>query len=217
MPALAPERRRQLVCLAAAIVGTVLLGLSLGSEPGDGRFYPLTLALAATWAGGAFLSGPLHVGHGPAWDRRHAIRPVLPGIVTGALLAAVFAVGALIVSPIGLARTAISDVIAHAQQGSYPVVVALALLTGLTEELFFRGALYAALDRWRPVETTTVAYAVVTLATGNVLLVLASAMLGYVTARQRRTTGGVLAPILTHVTWSLGMILILPYVLELTS
>ena len=44
---------------------------------------------------------------------------------------------------------------------------------------------------------------------------LAAAIIGVVTALQRRVTGGILGPIITHVTWSTGMLLLLPPVLEL--
>jgi len=57
---------------------------------------------------------------------------------------------------------------------------------------------------------TTVVYTLTTVATGNVMLVFAALLLGLLVGTQRRVSGGVLAPMLTHVTWSLGMLLILP-------
>ena len=39
--------------------------------------------------------------------------------------------------------------------------------------------------------------------------------LGLLTAAQRRVTGGVLGPITSHLTWSLGMLFLLPHVLTL--
>jgi uncharacterized protein len=42
------------------------------------------------------------------------------------------------------------------------------------------------------------------------MLVFAAATLGLVLGLQRRASGGVLAPILTHITWSSSMVLILP-------
>ena len=58
--------------------------------------------------------------------------------------------------------------------------------------------------------TTTAVYAVITLATGNPMLVLAAAVLGLVTAVERHRSGGVLAPGIVHATWSLTMLLVLP-------
>ena len=57
---------------------------------------------------------------------------------------------------------------------------------------------------------STVAYLVATLATGNVMLAFAAVVLGVVVGLERRASGGVLAPILTHVTWSTVMLFALP-------
>ena len=59
---------------------------------------------------------------------------------------------------------------------------------------------------------TTVAYALATLATGNVMLTFAALLLGAVVGLQRRASGGILAPILTHCTWSVAMLFVLPAV-----
>ena len=42
---------------------------------------------------------------------------------------------------------------------------------------------------------------------------IGSFLLGLITGLQRRVTGGVLAPIHTHITWSMGMLFLLPVVL----
>jgi membrane protease YdiL (CAAX protease family) len=42
------------------------------------------------------------------------------------------------------------------------------------------------------------------------VLVFAAVVLGTVVGLQRRASGGVLAPILTHITWSLSMLFVLP-------
>jgi len=43
------------------------------------------------------------------------------------------------------------------------------------------------------------------------------AVLGAVVGLQRRVTGGVLGPIITHVTWLTGMVLLLPAALTFWS
>ena len=53
----------------------------------------------------------------------------------------------------------------------------------------------------------------VTVATGNPMLVFAALTLGTVLALQRRASGGILAPMLTHVTWSAIMLFALPSLL----
>jgi membrane protease YdiL (CAAX protease family) len=57
---------------------------------------------------------------------------------------------------------------------------------------------------------TTVAYALATFATGNVMLAFAALVLGIVVGLERRASGGILAPILTHVTWGVAMLFALP-------
>lgn len=97
----------------------------------------------------------------------------------------------------------------YARYGSLPVIVVITLVNGLAEELFFRGALYAAVAR-RPVLVSTVVYVLTTLATLNVMLIFSAAVLGVLVGLQRRVSGGVMAPMITHVVWSLGMLFILP-------
>ena len=49
------------------------------------------------------------------------------------------------------------------------------------------------------------------------MLAFAAALIGTVVALQRRATGGVLGPMITHVVWSSGMLFLLPPVLQMTS
>ncbi|MGH3557092.1 MAG: CPBP family glutamic-type intramembrane protease, partial [Mycobacterium sp.] len=73
-----------------------------------------------------------------------------------------------------------------------------------------RGALYTALGRHHPVLISTILYIAATLASQNLMLGFAAIILGTVCALERRATGGVLAPILTHFVWSLVVVLALP-------
>jgi hypothetical protein len=157
---------------------------------------------------GALASGPLHLGR--IDYRGNLRRPVLSPILLGLAVAAVFVAGALLVREIGPLRDYTDNVLAHARRGSLPLLALLTLLNGVAEEIFFRGALYAAIGLRYPVLISTVVYAVVTIATGNPMLVFAAATLGLVLGLQRRASGGVLAPILTHVTWSAVMLFALP-------
>jgi membrane protease YdiL (CAAX protease family) len=90
------------------------------------------------------------------------------------------------------------------------LVVAVTLLNGLAEEMFFRGALYTALGRHYPVLISTLLYIAAAMASGNPMLGVAALFLGTVGAWERRSTGGILAPILTHLGWGLFMVLALP-------
>ncbi len=201
-------RRRRIVVCVVMVIGAVLLGLSLSRTPGDVAFYWLTLALAAAWAFGARLSGPLHLGY-ISWRGRNQ-RPVLTGITIGLLLGGAFVVGGLVAREIGPVAERITRVLEYANHGSLALVVAITLVTGFAEELFFRGALYAALGTFHPVVISTVLYTVATCASGNPMLGFAAIILGTVCAVERRATGGVLAPVLTHVVWGLIMVLALP-------
>ena len=85
------------------------------------------------------------------------------------------------------------------------------MVNAIGEEVFFRGALFDAVDdRRRGVSTSTAVYSLVITATRNPALVLASGIMGTLFARQRRATGGIQAPTLTHVTWSMLMLRFLP-------
>jgi uncharacterized protein len=119
-------------------------------------------------------------------------------------------VGGLVVREIPPLHTYVTDVLAHAQQGSPWLIPLVTLVNGITEEVFFRGALYAAIGRRYPVLLSTVVYAAATLATRNPMLVFAALTLGLVLGLQRRASGGILAPVITHVTWSMTMLYLLP-------
>ena len=195
--------------VATLLVGAVLLGFSLAAAPGDDMFYVLTTALAAVWIAGGLISGPLHLGR---WiDVAGRARPAaLVGLAVGLAAAAVFLVGALVIREIAPLRHLVEDVLNHAKHGSLPLVAMVTVANGVAEEFFFRGAVFAALARRRPVLFSTLVYTVVTLATGNLLLTFAAATLGIVLAAERRLSGGILASSVTHVTWSLIMLFALP-------
>ncbi len=205
-----PDRRRIIVVLITLVVGATLLGLGLTTPADQPSFYLLTGSLAVVWVAGALGSGALHLGSVRRHDAR--IRPVLAPIVLGLGVGAVFVVGGLIVREIPPLRDYVRNVLGHAGAGSavLPVVVLITLVNGVAEEVFFRGALFEAVGRRAPALVTTLVYALATATTGNPMLVLAALLLGAVLARQRRVTGGVLAPIITHATWSLVMLLLLP-------
>ena len=202
--------RRRIVVAITLVFGATLLGVSLNVDPESVWFYPLTMILAFTWVIGGFLSGPLHLGR--INFRGELRRPILVPILFGLATAAVFIVGAVIVREIEPLRELTENVLAFARYGSLPLVVLVTLMNGIAEEIFFRGALFAAIGVRYPVAISTVIYALATLATGNVMLVFAAVLLGVLLGLQRRATGGILGPILTHCTWSLTMLLVLPSV-----
>jgi membrane protease YdiL (CAAX protease family) len=202
-------RRRRVVVTVVLVIGGALLGYSLTRHPGDESFYWLTLALAAVWALGAFASGPLHLGCVRFRGRNQ--RPVISGTVIGLVLGGVFLVGGLVAREISGVREYITQVLEFANYGPLVLVTFITVINGIAEEMFFRGALYTALGKTYPAVISTAIYVVATAATtGNPMLGFAAVILGAVCAWERRATGGVLAPMLTHFFWGLIMVLALP-------
>jgi hypothetical protein len=105
---------------------------------------------------------------------------------------------------------AIGNVLAFAEEGNSPLVVATTLANGVGEELFFRGAIYAALDGDQAVVVSTAVYTLATASTRNPALMLAAGVMGTLFSMQRRASGGLQAPVLTHLTWSTLMVRYLP-------
>ena len=204
----AHARRRRIVT-GVGIAGATLLGFSLSSKPGSRRFYVLTLGVAATWAGGALHSGPLHLGQIQMRDESLR-RPLLTPVVYGVGAFGVFYAAALVSRHVRLLDGALTRVLRFADRGSTPLVILTTCANGVAEELFFRGALYAAVGERHPVVKSTAAYAAVTASTGNPALVLASVVMGILFGLQRRASGGVGASALTHLTWSVLMLRYLP-------
>lgn len=200
-------RRRQLVSAATVAVGAVVLAVSLRIEPGSVWFYPATGLLAVVWIVGALASGPLHLGRIAVRDELR--RPILAPLVLGLLLGVGFLGAALVLRPVPFVADQVTAVLDHADEGSLALVAILTIVNGIAEEIFFRGAAYAAVPR-HPVPFSTVAYALTTIATGNLLLVVAALVLGVVVGLERRASGGILAPAITHVSWSLVMLFGLP-------
>jgi uncharacterized protein len=199
---------RRIAVAITLVVGAVILGVTLRQTPGDPNFYWLTLALAAVWAGGSLLSGPLHLG-GICWRGRNQ-RPVITGTTIGILLGGIFVVGGLVAREIPPIAALITRVLDYSHHGSLLLILVITVVNGLAEEVFFRGALYTALGRHYPVVISTVLYVAATMAAGNPMLGFAGAILGTVCAFERRATGGVLAPMLTHFVWGAIMVLVLP-------
>jgi uncharacterized protein len=201
-------RRRRIVAAITLVLGASALGFLLAVKPGSALFYPISLAVAAIWTVGGFASGPLHLGY--EQSRGALRRPVLTPLVIGLIASAVFIVGALIVRQIGPLRDYVVTVLEHARKGDLALIAIVTAVNGIAEEIFFRGALFAAIGRRHPVLISTLVYALATVATGNPMLVFAALTLGTVLGLQRRASGGILAPMITHITWSMLMLFTLP-------
>jgi membrane protease YdiL (CAAX protease family) len=200
--------RRRRVVAGVSVAGAGLLGVSLSTEPDSAEFYGLTLGVAATWVLGGLLSGPLHLGWMARGDALR--RPVATPILTGVAAFGAFYGAALVARRIPLLERPLSAIMQYAKQGSDPLVLLTTLANGAAEEVFFRGALYAAVGAEHPVARSTAVYTLATTATRNPALVLASAAMGALLGQQRLASGGIQAPLLTHLTWSALMLRYLP-------
>lgn len=206
-------RRRRKVTAVVSVAGAGLLGMSLSTRPGSKEFYGLTLAVAGVWTAGGLLSGPLHLG----WQLRgddKVTRPVTLPVVSGAGVFAFFYGCALVARKIPPLNHAIASVLQYADEGDSRLVLLTTLANGAAEEVFFRGALYAAVGDNNPVLVSTGVYTLATVVTRNPALVIAAAVMGAIFGVQRRHTGGIEASLLTHLTWSTLMLKYLPPLFE---
>jgi CAAX protease family protein len=200
---------RRGVILATGIGGAGLLGASLSSPPGSPRFYLLTTGLAGTWAAGALGSGAVPFGR-PEGQHQERGNGLAVAVLTGAGAFGVCYGAARIARHVPALDRAIRGALRYEHRGSTPLVVLIASANAVTEELFFRGALWALVADSHPVVTTTLAYAAATATTGNPALILAGIATSVLFGLQRRTSGSPLAPALSHLTWSLLMLRYLP-------
>ncbi len=155
---------------------------------------------------GSVVSGPIPVES----TSSSQVTVVLSALALGVIAFLGFLVADLVGRHLPLVSPALHDILTKADAGPIGLVFAVALVNGLGEELFFRGALYGALGSHHPVVGSTILYMAVTAATGNVALVVAAGVIGTLCALQRRGTGAVLAPTVTHLCWSTLMLLALP-------
>lgn len=191
---------RRRILAVTGIGGSGLLRLALAARPGSTRFSALALATAGVWTAGAVASGyPIRAG---------ARRPAPVGAGVAAFLA--FLAAMPVAQRLAVLDRAIVNVLRHADAGPARRVLLTACANAVGEERFFRGALYAALEQHHPVTGSAAAYTAVTATTRNPALTLAGAAMGVLFAVQRRTSGGVRAPVLTHLTWSVLMASLLP-------
>ena len=206
-PAVVARRRR--VVAGTSVLGATLLGSSMSAEPDSRRFYALTLGAAGAWTLGGLVSGPLHLGWIEGRDRRLR-RPLVTPVATGVGAFAFFYGCALVVRGVPFLDRAISSVLAFADQGRLPLVLLTTYANGIGEEVFFRGAFYAALPHDQALVTSTGVYVLATVTTRNPSLVIAATVMGALFGLQRRASGGLQAPLLTHLTWSTLMLRYLP-------
>ncbi len=203
------RRKRRRVVIGTSVVGASLLGAGLNTRPGSNAFYGTTLAVAGIYTAGGFVSGPLHLGWIQLQDRSMR-RPIITPVATGVAAFGVFYVGGHLVKLVPPLGRAVASVTQFADEGDERLVTLTTLANGVAEEIFFRGAVYAALENHQPVLSSTAVYMVATAPTRNPVLVFAAGLMGALWGAQRRASNGLQAPVLTHLTWSSLMLRYLP-------
>jgi len=199
-------RRRATITLGTFVAGSVLLSFTLHVRQGSTAFVVLGVTTAAAWIVGALAAAPV-----PLLPDRTRIGPTLAQAVgIGVVSFAAFAAAYQAAKHLPVLSGALHSVLGKADAAPRPVVLVITLLNGLAEEVFFRGALPAGLAVRRPAVMAGLLYVAATAATGNLALVIAAVVMGTVFGRERLASGGVLAPIVTHLTWSTLMLLALP-------
>ncbi|MCV7382473.1 CPBP family intramembrane glutamic endopeptidase [Mycolicibacter longobardus] len=201
-------QRRRAVVGVVVLIGAGVLGVMHTKLPGDAWFYWLSLVLAAVWSVGALVSGPLHLGVLRFRGRNE--RPVFTGTGVGLVLGGVFLLAGFVIAKIPPLAGQVTAILDYAGGVSWRLVVLIAIVNAIAEEMFFRGALFSAFGRHSPLVWSTLLYVAAMMAGGNLMVGVAALVLGTVCAIERRATGGVLAPVLTHLVWSLVMVLALP-------
>jgi len=214
-----PEQlvQRRWVSAVTLAIASFLMSWTLRISPGDPAIYAATLALGTTWVVGALMSGKLYLGSAATRRGTQDSRAILQSVLLGLLLVGLFLAAAVIVAAFPALRDPLLGLMIHARLGVLPVIVGLLFLNAVAAELFFRGGLYAATGGQHAVLITTFVFALSTIPTGMPTLVIGAAVLGVVVGLQRRVTGGVLAPIITHITWLTGMVFLLPSALTIWS
>ncbi|MFC5370652.1 CPBP family intramembrane glutamic endopeptidase [Arcanobacterium bovis] len=208
-------RQRRIVVIITMMLGTGALGWALAIKPGNPIFYLATLSVAAIWAIGSFISGPLYLGRSHTRKGATNGRAILQGIILGGVLLIIFLLGAMVAGQVSALRHPVDELLAHAIIGSLALTAVITAVTGICEELFFRGAVYAALPRRWATVGSALLYTGSTILSGVLLLSFAAFILGILTGAQRRVTGGIAGPIAAHLTWSMGMLFLLPHALNL--
>jgi hypothetical protein len=225
------------LALVIAVLGAVLLRVTFAATNDGGTLPPVTAAVAATWLIGGLaviaVAGAMPTRASPpsrsSWrppdvtdpssrvlplalrqpPSRMAGHPVVAAVAVGMAFATVCVVGALALLRIPLTSEWVSSALTTAH-GDAAIVFSVALVTGAAEEVFFRIGLRSVIPtRWYVLASTGI-YGLVTAATGNGALVIASVLLGLVAAQMYQWFPRRYVPVIVHGLWTVGVIGVFP-------
>ncbi|WP_420039093.1 CPBP family intramembrane glutamic endopeptidase [Gordonia sp. MP11Mi] len=164
------------------------------------------------WAVGAVWVGGVRLGTSSGRARRVGF----VSTVTALGVAASFIVGGYLAARVPFLDDQIDELISRTDHAFVLSLFLVAAVTGVAEEMFFRGALFDVASRSlsgdsiRTVAATTILYTVVTAVTANLGLTLAAAALGAMVGTARAYSGSVIPAIVGHLAWTVATIGILP-------
>jgi len=132
------------------------------------------------------------------------------GVLVGGAMFGIFIAGSWLVRRIHLFDNSVDELLRTADSSTIGLVLTLACVNAVAEELFFRGTLIDAARGRFAMTVGVVPYVLATVPSGNIALIIAAAVMGTVFAGLRLRTGALTASITTHLMWSCLMILAFP-------
>lgn len=203
---------RRYAFLLTALLGAA--GLFGARQFGDGT---LGFYLATAFTAAVYLAAWIRWGSTTSFAGPRVGVEVGRGVLLGASLAAVFVVGALVVSRIPMLAEPVEQLLSTTDKGGIAPTLFVLVVNGIGEELVYRDVVPRQLSARGivrgavPVAVTSVAiYCAVTLAMGVALLILAAALVGALAHYEAVRSQRLYSPIALHLTWSTGMLFILP-------
>ncbi|MDO4918922.1 CPBP family intramembrane glutamic endopeptidase [Kocuria sp.] len=205
----ATRKRTVWVVAATGVLAAAGLAWSLRIPAGDPWFYPATLILAAVYIAGSSIAVRM-TGERLPW--RVTPQGMRDAVIGGVVLAAVFVAGGFMVRFIPPLAGPVHELLDHARVGGLAMTALTTAVNGVAEETYYRGALWRVLPRGRRILVTTILYTAVTSLAGIPLLAFAAAALGAFVGYLRERTRSLVPCVVTHLVWSLTMLLVLPHV-----
>jgi uncharacterized protein len=171
----------------------------------------MTVGVGGLGALAVRIRGPFPVTEGGRWS------DLLLGAAGSVLLYAVFAAGRAVADRVlPFAASEVSAVYAlRAQAPAWIVALALTLVIGPGEELFWRGlvqwGLIQRLGSGRGWAAAAILYGLVHVASGNAILVIAATVAGAFWGWLYVLTGRIAPVVVSHILWDLTVFLIFPF------
>lgn len=197
--------------LIPALAAAIGLGIASAAPDGGLVFYMATFAVAAVY----FITWALCPRSHPAFLAQRAGKDALRGLGIGIGLLLIFLAGAFLVRYIPVLAGPVDSLLDNARYGLLWVTILTTAINGVGEEVFFRRIAMDYLPgTWRARALISLGlYIAVTAAMGVPLLALAAIAVGVPAALEARRTGSLVSACVLHISWSLGMLLILPHLI----